>query len=43
MAWKIEGTYFENCNCDWVCLEPFSLNQHNFNLVAAISDMRRIG
>jgi hypothetical protein len=19
MAWKIEGTYFENCNCDWVC------------------------
>jgi hypothetical protein len=20
MAWKLEGTYFENCNCDWVCL-----------------------
>lgn len=19
MAWKLEGTYFENCNCDWVC------------------------
>jgi len=19
MAWKVEGTYFENCNCDWVC------------------------
>lgn len=19
MAWKIEGTYFENCNCEWVC------------------------
>jgi len=19
MAWKIEGTYFENCNCDMVC------------------------
>jgi hypothetical protein len=19
MGWKIEGTYFENCNCDWVC------------------------
>jgi hypothetical protein len=19
MTWKIEGTYFENCNCDWVC------------------------
>lgn len=19
MAWEIEGTYFENCNCDWVC------------------------
>jgi hypothetical protein len=19
MAWELEGTYFENCNCDWVC------------------------
>jgi len=19
MAWKLDGTYFENCNCDWVC------------------------
>jgi hypothetical protein len=19
MAWKLQGTYFENCNCDWVC------------------------
>jgi len=19
MPWKVEGTYFENCNCDWVC------------------------
>ena len=19
MAWKLEGTYFENCNCDFVC------------------------
>ncbi|MHB8613174.1 MAG: DUF1326 domain-containing protein [Candidatus Dormibacteraceae bacterium] len=19
MAWKLAGTYFENCNCDWVC------------------------
>jgi hypothetical protein len=19
MAWKLEGTYFENCNCEWVC------------------------
>ncbi|HEY8642261.1 MAG TPA: DUF1326 domain-containing protein [Candidatus Dormibacteraeota bacterium] len=19
MAWKVEGTYFENCNCKWVC------------------------
>jgi len=19
MAWKLEGTYFENCNCTWVC------------------------
>ena len=19
MSWKVEGTYFENCNCDWVC------------------------
>jgi hypothetical protein len=19
MAWRIEGTYFENCNCDMVC------------------------
>jgi hypothetical protein len=19
MAWSLEGTYFENCNCDWVC------------------------
>jgi hypothetical protein len=19
MAWTLEGTYFENCNCDWVC------------------------
>ena len=19
MAWKLEGTYFENCNCDWIC------------------------
>ena len=19
MAFKLEGTYFENCNCDWVC------------------------
>jgi hypothetical protein len=19
MAWQLEGTYFENCNCDWVC------------------------
>lgn len=19
MGWKVEGTYFENCNCDWVC------------------------
>ena len=19
MAWNLEGTYFENCNCDWVC------------------------
>jgi hypothetical protein len=19
MSWKLEGTYFENCNCDWVC------------------------
>ncbi|MDR0358477.1 MAG: DUF1326 domain-containing protein [bacterium] len=19
MPWKIEGTYFENCNCEWVC------------------------
>jgi hypothetical protein len=19
MTWKLEGTYFENCNCDWVC------------------------
>ena len=19
MAWKLDGTYFENCSCDWVC------------------------
>jgi len=19
MAWALEGTYFENCNCEWVC------------------------
>jgi hypothetical protein len=19
MAWKLQGTYFENCNCEWVC------------------------
>jgi len=19
MSWKLDGTYFENCNCDWVC------------------------
>jgi hypothetical protein len=19
MAWKLDGTYFENCNCEWVC------------------------
>src|ERR1700694_1242582 len=19
MAWKLQGTYFQNCNCDWVC------------------------
>ena len=19
MSWKVEGTYFENCNCRWVC------------------------
>jgi hypothetical protein len=19
MGWKLDGTYFENCNCDWVC------------------------
>lgn len=19
MAWSLDGTYFENCNCDWVC------------------------
>jgi hypothetical protein len=19
MSWKLEGSYFENCNCDWVC------------------------
>ena len=19
MAWQIEGTYFENCNCDMIC------------------------
>lgn len=19
MAWTIDGTYFENCNCEWVC------------------------
>ncbi len=19
MAWTLEGTYFENCSCDWVC------------------------
>lgn len=19
MAWKLDGTYFETCNCDWVC------------------------
>ncbi len=19
MAWTLEGTYFENCNCEWVC------------------------
>jgi hypothetical protein len=19
MSWKVEGTYFENCNCTWVC------------------------
>jgi hypothetical protein len=19
MAWNLAGTYFENCNCDWVC------------------------
>jgi hypothetical protein len=19
MAWKLGGTYFENCNCEWVC------------------------
>ena len=19
MTWKLEGTYFENCNCEWVC------------------------
>ena len=19
MAWKLDGTYFENCNCDWGC------------------------
>jgi hypothetical protein len=19
MAWKLDGTYFESCNCDWVC------------------------
>lgn len=19
MGWKLEGTYFENCNCTWVC------------------------
>jgi hypothetical protein len=19
MSWKLEGTYFENCNCRWVC------------------------
>lgn len=19
MSWKLEGTYFENCNCTWVC------------------------
>jgi len=19
MAWNLEGTYFENCNCDWIC------------------------
>lgn len=20
MAWKLECAYFENCNCDWVCV-----------------------
>src|SRR2546430_13693171 len=19
MSWTLEGTYFENCNCEWVC------------------------
>ncbi|MBJ7601989.1 MAG: DUF1326 domain-containing protein [Candidatus Dormibacteraeota bacterium] len=19
MTWRLEGTYFENCNCEWVC------------------------
>ena len=19
LSWKLEGTYFENCNCNWVC------------------------
>ena len=19
MSWKLDGTYFENCSCDWVC------------------------
>ena len=19
MSWKLDGTYFENCNCTWVC------------------------
>ena len=19
VAWKLDGTYFENCNCEWVC------------------------
>jgi hypothetical protein len=22
MAWRLEGTYFENCNCDMVCPSP---------------------